>query len=317
MSYEQEHPISPNTIQVSVVVPVYNSAKTLAELCSRVDAAMKQAELTYEIICVEDGSVDSSWEQLESIYREGNFPLRALRLDGNFGQHKALMAGIAVCRGTCCVTLDDDLQVPPEAIVLLVNRQKETGAELVYGLFSEKKHNQMRRWGSSLQSQISRHFGSTPGWGSSFKLIDGEVARKIARFPYQSVYLDEVLGWHCAGVTSVDVPHHPRKEGETGYTPIRLIVFTIGILFLYTTFPLRLMVWGGILASLLSFLLGCYFIYLKIDQGVPPGFTGIIVTIFFATGLLLSSMGVLGEYLRRIYLSQLGKPSWRIRQTLS
>ena len=302
-------------IYVSVVVPVYGGAPLLQELATRVDQVAVAAGWTYELILVDDCGPGNAWEVIQALVKSG-LPIVGIHMAGNHGQHKAILAGLGVTRGEFVAILDDDLQTEPESLPILQTHQATTGADLVYASYARRAHAWPRRWASNLLAAIGKAFGSTPGWGSSFKWMKGPIARRVAQAQYQAIYLDEVLMWHAGHIERVSVPHAGRKNGKSGYTTYRLIRMALGVVFFYTSLPLRFMVFVGLLASTVSFAFGAYFIYRKVLYEVPLGFTSLIVAIFFSFGILISSLGIIGEYLRRVYLSQLGKPTIRVAKVI-
>jgi glycosyltransferase involved in cell wall biosynthesis len=299
-----------------VVVPVYGGGALLPELAERVNKVAQGESWSYELILVDDCGTGNAWDTIQDLITKG-FPIVGIRMAGNHGQHKAILAGLGAARGEFVAILDDDLQTEPEALPLLQKRQEVTQADLVYAIYTRRAHAWPRRYASNLLASVGRVFGSTPGWGSSFKWIRGSLTRQITQAHYQEIYLDEVLMWHAGRLERVTVPHARRKGGKSGYSALRLLRMALGVVFFYTSLPLRLMVFVGLLASTTSFGFGTYFIYRKVFFEVPLGFTTLIVAIFFSFGILISSLGVIGEYLRRIYLSQLGKPPYRVAEKRS
>lgn len=306
-----------SVIQYSVVVPVYNSAKTLRELCERINATFKKLNCTYQIILVNDHSADNSWNVIKDLKKSYGDTMLAICLRRNFGQHKALLCGFQFATGEYILTIDDDLQFFPEDIELLIQNANETGADLVYGYYeSERQHSLLRRAGSAFVAFIFRKFGNTAGQGTSFKLVHRSVVDKIKDYNHTSTFIDEIISWHTTHIAWVKVRHTNRKDGESGYSLVRLIFMTINLIFGYTTIPLRFMTWFGLTSFVVCLCLVCYFIYLKIFWYAELGFTALIVSIFMSTGLILFSLGILGEYLNRLFALQHKKPAYLIDEIL-
>lgn len=303
--------------QYSIVVPVYNSEKTLTELCTRVDTTFKQINASYEIVLVNDYSRDNSWNVIKQLKEQHGNNLTAIHLRGNFGQHKALLCGFQFARGEYVVTMDDDLQFYPEDIEKLINRIHTTNADLVYGTYmDERKHSPVRRWGSNFMGYIFEKFGNTVGQGSSFKIIHRSVIDKIKDYNHSFTFIDEILSWHTTKIEWQDVRHAARREGESGYSVPKLVFLSLNLIFAYTTVPLRFMTWFGLASFWVCLILVVYFIYMKITQGAALGFTALIVSIFMSTGLILFSLGIIGEYLNRLFALQHKKPPYLIQEVL-
>lgn len=304
-------------VQYSVVVPVYNSSKTLVELCNRIESVFKKLNSSFEIILVNDCSADESWTVIRDLKSKYGMCLTAVYLRRNFGQHKALLCGFQFAKGEYVITIDDDLQFYPEDIEILIESAKTTGADLVYGVYrDERQHSAIRRWGSNFISMLFEKFGNTTGQGSSFKIIHKNVIEKVKDYNHSFTFLDEILSWHTTQTQWVDVRHAARREGKSGYNILQLVMLSLNLIFGYTTIPLRFMTWFGFTSFWVCLCFVCYFIYLKFTEGAQLGFTAVMVTIFMSTGLILFSLGIIGEYLNRLFALQHKKPSYLIREVL-
>lgn len=299
---------------LSIVIPVYNSAKTLEKLYSLIQVSLKDYKI--QTIFINDCSYDNSWQEIEKIQKENTTNVIAINLDKNAGQHIALFCGMQMVQAKYIVTLDDDLQIHPKEIINLLETIIKENADLVYGIFSSKKHYKVRNIGSIFFGKLFSKYASTPRNGSSFKIIKREIVNNIAEHNHHNIYIDELLGWYSKKTSFVEIEHNKRQEGNSGYSFIKLVKLALGLFINYTALPLKIITILGILSSLISFVLGLYFLYQKYVEDVPLGFTSLIVTIFFSTGLILFSLGIIGEYLSRIYLVQSGKPSYKIKEIL-
>lgn len=300
----------------SVVVPVYNSAKMLEELYVRIDKFFTEKQKSFEVIFVDDGSADNSWQVLSTLKKHSPQTITAIKLTQNYGQHNALFCGLTFVKGEWVITIDDDLQTPPEEIGKLLLTQENTGAELVYGYYEKKEHSLIRNAGSWFVSKIFKNFANMSGKGSSFKLISSLVTEKVISRNYRMFFLDEILAWHTDNIEHVVVNHLPRKEGQSGYTLFKLFKITLKLVVGYTAFPLKIISWFGLLSALICLGFVGYFIYMKYTYGAELGFTSLIVSIFFSTGLILFSLGIIGEYIRRLYIGETGKPSFTVKTVL-
>ena len=303
--------------EYSVVVPVYNSEKTLWELCTRIATTFQKMDADFEIVLVNDSSSDGSWNVIREIKNDKDKNITAISLRKNFGQHKALLCGFQYATGEYIITIDDDLQFFPEDIEILVMEARKNNADLVYGYYkSERQHSSIRKVGSAFVSFVFEKFGNTSGQGSSFKLIRRSVIDKIKDYNHSFTFLDEILSWHTTSIGWAEVQHAPRREGQSGYSIFKLILLTLNLIFGYTTIPLRFMTWFGLTSFWVCLVFVCYFIYLRMTTGAALGFTALIVSIFMSTGLILFILGIIGEYLNRLFALQHKKPPYLIREVL-
>ena len=313
-SSKSEETVTP---QYTVVVPVYNSAGTLVELCNRIKATFDDMRTTFEIILVNDFSSDNSWEVIRGIKQNFADKLVAIHLRRNFGQHKALLCGFQYSRGEYVVTLDDDLQFFPEDIKLLAEKAHNTSADMVYGSYQdERQHSPVRRIGSGFVGYIFEKFGNTVGTGSSFKIIHCSVIEKIKHYNHSDTFIDEILSWHTTKIEWQPVRHAPRRQGQSGYSLPKLVLMTLNLIFSYTTVPLRFMTWFGFVSFWVCLVIVGFFIYQLMMFGSQLGFTALIVSIFMSTGLILFSLGIIGEYLNRLFALQHRKPPFLIQEIL-
>ncbi len=305
-----------NRVDYTVVVPVYNAEDTLASLYERIAATFDKIQKTFEIIFVDDGSKDQSWNILADLKRNHPEKVKAISLAKNYGQHNALFCGLSFVNDADVITIDDDLQTPPEDIEKLIGKHHETKADLVYGYYKRKKHNLWRNLGSKILKKTSKTLYDAPGEGSSFKLIENKLVKDILNHYQNFVYIDELFLWYTEDIAFVQVEHVARKGGKSGYTPGKLMRLFFNITIYYTAVPLKLMTATGLITSIISFGFGVRFIIRKIFFDVPLGYTSMIVTILFSTSLILLSLGIIGEYLNRIYMVQNKKPPYSIKKIL-
>ena len=308
--------MSRKSLDFSVVVPVHNSEDSLKELFLGIKACFEKLERSYEVVFVNDYSSDKSWKVLEELHLAYPDEVRAISLSRNFGQHNAIFCGFTFVQGMQVITMDDDLQNPPEEIPKLIETAEKHESDLVYGVPSRKQHSASRRAGSKVLHKSSHVLFDGPGNGSSFRLISRRLVDQLLKHHHNFIYLDELLNWYTRSISFVDVEHRPRPYKRSGYSNRSLFRLVSNIVMYYTNLPLRLIVYGGFLFSFVSFIIGLFFIYRKVVYEVPLGFTAQIVAIFFSTGLILLSLGVIGEYLSRIYALQQKKPPFSIKKAL-
>lgn len=300
-------------ISISVVVPVYRSQETLRQLTSQIHDALDAKGITHEIILVEDCGGDGSWDVIAELASQPNARITGIRLGRNFGQDNAVLCGMRAARGRFIVTMDDDLQNPPSEIPKLIEAQRATGADVVYGRFAKKRQAWWRNLASRIIVWIYGVSFGTRGAISSFRILDRGLVQRLIEHHQRFLLLDGVIHWHTQYVERVLVEHHPRAHGETNYSLPKLMRLAISILFNYTTFPLLGVVVLGVGASFLSVLLGLAFLIQRLLGEVPEGFTAVIVTVFFASSAILLVIGIVAEYLRRMYALQNALPQFSVR----
>ena len=296
----------------SVIIPVYNSEKALNELTEQLFEVFNTLQRSWELIFVDDHSSDTSWKVIQGIQQEHSETISCYHLARNFGQHNATLCGIQKSKAAYIITIDDDLQQSPYDIVKLVNTQKETGAELVYGIYKNKSENKLRRFQSRFFKVMSNKINHSPEDGSSFRLITRRLADKVNNFSMRFVYLDDMLYWHTEAISFTKVNHYPSKYRKSGYNTSKRANILYNLVLFNSTLPLKFMTFGGLGISVLAAIVAIWFIFRKLVYDVPMGYTSTIVAILFSTALIVFSLGIIGEYLRRLYLNQTGNPAYSI-----
>ena len=304
------------TKDFSVVVPVYNSEGSLEELFNRTKAFFEGIDKRFEVVFVEDGGTDRSWEVLQAL--KGKFPelITAIKLDRNFGQHNATLCGFGFAKGNQIITIDDDLQNPPEEMIKLIQTAEKEQSTVTYGIYSKKQHSFARNAMSSTLKKTSKHIHHGAENGSSFRLLDRKIVEKILDHQVSFVFIDEIINWYTNNIAFVLVDHKKREQSQSGYSPFRLFKMATNLTYFYTNIPLKIMVYSGFIISFLSFLMAIKFIIQKLYYDVPLGYTSVIVTILFSTSIIVFSLGVIGGYLSRIQTVQNRKPPYHIDKVL-
>jgi glycosyltransferase involved in cell wall biosynthesis len=301
----------------SVVIPVFNSQQSLEELFLGIKSVFESENQSFDAVLVDDGSRDQSWSIIEDLKTKHPEQVIGIRLNKNYGQHNATLCGFSFARGKYIITIDDDLQTPPGEISKLIRTIETTNADLVYGYYTHMRQSVVRRVGSRSLKKSSGIFRDTSGEGSSFRLLTAELKDKLLSHHQHFIFIDEVLQWYTDDINFVEVNHTPRKYAKTKYTSGKIFNLVTNILIYYTTIPLKLMVFTGFTISILTLLCGVYYLFRKIFLHVPiPGYTSLIVAILFSTSIILFSLGVIGEYLGRIYEVQNKKPAFSIKKVI-
>lgn len=291
-------------MKVSVTIPVYNAEATIEEVVSRLLAESTAAGYDIEIICVDDRSRDGSWAKLRALKERHSESLRIVRLARNAGQHNALLCAIGLASGDTIITMDDDLQHPPEEITKLV-RAVEGGTDLVIGAYDRKQHVAARNAGGSLIDSVLRMiFRLDRGLQlTSFRAFSRRLARCAVDSSSAYPYITALLLSHASSVANEAVRHEPRRHGTSNYNFLRSARLALNLLLLYSSIP------ATIISSLCAIVFlglvgyGSFVFYGTISHGSSvPGWTSTILAVTFLNGLVLLGLAVLTFYISRIYL---------------
>ncbi|MCX7608930.1 MAG: glycosyltransferase family 2 protein [Anaerolineales bacterium] len=302
---------------LSLVIPVYNSAAILPTLIARLEAVLPQIAQEYEVILVNDGSPDNSWQVIRRL-AENRPWLRGILLMRNYGQHNALLAGIRAAQGEVIITMDDDLQHPPEEIPKLLAELKK-GYDVVYGVPQAETHGLLRNLASRFLKWlmgVTLEIPHIPRSGA-FRAFRTQVREAFLDYRSQFVSIDVLLSWGTNRFGFVTVRHDPRLVGKSTYTFQKLVRHTFNMLTGFSTLPLRLASLLGFAFTLfgltvLIYVLGRYLLEGSSVQGFP--FLASIIALF--SGVQLFAIGIFGEYLARMYFRLMGRPPSVTRETI-
>jgi len=300
---------------ISVVTPVYNSASNLDELLARLEPALHAIGLPFEAVLVNDGSRDDSWAAIGRLQQRYTW-VKAINLMRNYGQHNALLCGVRMARYATTVTMDDDLQHPPEEIQRLI-QQMQQGCDVVYGTPIHQQHGMWRNFASyftrlALQSTMGVENARKV---SAFRAFRTQIRNAFPQFNSPFVILDVLLSWGAAHFGSVPVQHQPRKRGVSNYTFRMLLIHAVNMVTGFTVLPLQLASWMGFAFGLFGLLVLTYVVGRYIIQGGSvPGFPFLASIIAIFSGVQLFALGIIGEYLARIHFRIMDKPSYVIRE---
>lgn len=289
-------------MQLSIVIPVYKSFSILDELAKQIQEAANFVE-TFELILVNDCSPDKSWEKISQLTEEYSF-IKGISLRKNSSQHNAIMAGLNHACGDVIVMMDDDLQHSPRHIQSLY-KEIQKGSDVCYTKFTEKKHKLWKKLGSKFNDSVANLLLKKPKdlYLSSFKAISKAILPEIIAYDGPYPYIDGLILGVTQSITVIEIEHHERFDGSGNYNLISSLSLWLKMATSFSVFPLRMATYLGISISLISFLLGIYYILLSIfSNGLPPGWTTLIVVMLFLGGIQLISIGIIGEYVGRSYL---------------
>lgn len=305
---------SPMT-SVSVVIPCYRSEATLPPLVERLRAVLGPATDAHEVVLVVDGSPDDTWSVARDL-ADRHAEVRAVRLSRNYGQHNALLAGIATARYDVVVTMDDDLQHRPEEVPRLLAALDDE-VELVYGVAVQEEHSWLRSLASrSVKLAMSRGMRIEGARDiSAFRAFHTYLRDAFAGVGGPHVALDVALSWATTRAVAVPVTMDQRTVGQSGYTGRTLVAHAVNMVLGYSTAPLRLVIYLGLLCAALGVLLLAV-ILVQYFSGATTvaGYTTISSLVAIFSGAQLLALGVLGEYVGRIHGSQTGRPAYVVRE---
>ncbi len=303
---------------ISVVVPAYNSEGTLVELVNRLQTVLSSQARAFEIILVNDGSRDCTWRVIDDLAAKFPF-VRGIDLMRNYGQHNALLAGIREARYDLVVTLDDDLQNPPEEIPTLLGKLAE-GYDVVYGAPNNEQHG----WWRDLASQITKialqtSMGvDTARKVSAFRAFRTSVRDAFADYRSPFLSIDVLLTWGTTRFSYVTVRHAPRTIGVSNYTFGKLVRHALNMITGFSTFPLQIASLVGFGFTLFGLGVLAYVVARYLVQGTPvPGFPFLASVIAIFSGAQLFVLGIIGEYLARMHFRMMEKPTYAVRKSSS
>ncbi|HEV7524033.1 MAG TPA: glycosyltransferase family 2 protein [Acidimicrobiia bacterium] len=301
---------------VSVVVPVYNAAESLRELTERIAAVLHGQP--HEIILVNDASPDDSWSTIRAIAQESN-AVRGIDLARNFGQHNALLAGIRAARHEVVVTIDDDLQHPPEEIPKLL-AELERGFDVVYGSQTKEAHGLLRSGASRLTKIALSQFmaAETARRVSAFRAFRTPVRDAFAGYDAPMVNIDVMLTWGTSRFSFVEVQHDARKYGQSNYTVGKLYTHAANMITGYSIRPLQISSMLGFGFTIFGIgVLGVVLVNYMLNGGQVPGFTFVASIVAIFAGIQLFALGIIGEYIARMHMRLMGRPDYVVRETVA
>ncbi len=300
---------------ISVVIPAYNSELTLEELVDRLEAVLAETPKR-EVIIVDDGSRDRTWPTIERIARK-HHRVRGITLMRNYGQHNALLCGIRLARYDVIVTIDDDLQHPPEELPKLLAAL--AGSDVVYGRPQAEQHGAARNTASRL-TKIALRAAMGAGIAtevSAFRVFRTQLRDAFASYDGSYVSIDPMLAWGTQRFSAVPVRHEPRPRGRSNYNWPKLALHALNLITTFSSWPLQiasLVGFGFTLVGLatLAYVVGRYLVAGSPVAGFP--FLASIVAIF--SGAQLFALGIMGEYLARVHSKSLSRPPFTIRESI-
>lgn len=306
-----------NADTVSVVIPVFNGAVLLPELVRRLERVLAPRCAAFEIVPVNDGSHDRSWEVITELAREHPC-VRGIDLARNYGQHNALLCGIRAARLDVVVTLDDDLQHAPEDIPALLERLAQ-GHDVVYGTPLQEQHGWWRDGTSILTKLVLQHLlgARAARQVSAFRAFRTSLRDAFAQYRGPFVMLDALLTWGTTRFDSVPVRHAPRRHGQSNYSVRKLVLHALNLLTGFSTAPLHFASLAGVVATLFGVVVFVVVLVRYLIEGsTVPGFPFLASIIAILSGTQLLTLGIMGEYLARTYCRMMDRPVYTIRASV-
>ena len=303
---------------ISVIIPVFNEEENLRELAERLMRTLKAMGRPFEIILVDDGSSDSSWDLLSELHDQYPENLRALQFNRNFGQHQAIFAGFQAARGQVMITLDADLQNPPEEIPRLVAKLEE-GYDTVGGWRENRRDSLFRKLPSHLVNVVMSRVTGTKlrDYGCMLRAYRREVIDSINQCHESSSFIPALANLYSRRVAEIPVGHAERERGQSKYGLIKLLRLNFDLMTGFSNFPIHVVGFTGVAIAFLGLLFGAFLLLRRLLVGPEvEGIFTLFAILFIFVGLNTLGLALIGEYVGRIYREVRGRPRYVIRQTL-
>lgn len=303
--------------KISLVIPVYNGEKSIGKL---VDCLVEQLSINYpfEIILINDCSIDNSENICINIHKKYPEVVSFYSLSKNVGEHNAVMAGLNKSKGEFVVILDDDFQNPVSEVNTLINYATDHNYDVVYTFYEKKHHSYFRNLGSLFNDKFANIMLKKPKglYLSSFKILNRFLVNEIIKYQLPYPYIDGLILRTTSNIGKIQVLHQKREIGNSGYTFKKLISLWLNMFTNFSILPLRISIIIGFVFSIFGFGVGIQAIIEKMNNPeVPLGYTSLIIVIAIFSGIQLIAIGMVGEYLGRVFLSQNKKPQYSIRKS--
>ena len=301
---------------LSIVIPVYRGAASIGIV---VDAlAGLQIAGGHEVILVNDGSPDNSADICRQLSARTDLPVTFVNLSRNFGEHNAVMAGLRHVRGDYVITMDDDLQNPISEVAKLFEHARDGGWDVVYTYYAEKKHAAWRNLGSRFANKVADVLLDKPRglYLSSFRCMSAFVAKCVTRYEGPFPYIDGLITQSTQHIDRIPVEHMARASGQSNYTMRRLVRLWLNLFINFSAMPLRLSVVAGFVIGLLG-MAGCIMVVAEaLLRAPPPGWASLMAATLLLAGVQMVMLGIIGEYLGRLFLTINRKPQSLVREVV-
>lgn len=309
-----------NPLQISIVIPVHNEQENLQELLSRLAATMHLLKKPYEIILIDDGSTDDSLKILREAIQK--YPsIKVVRLNRNYGQHAALFAGFSQAQGEMIVTIDADLQNPPEEIPKLIQKMEE-GYEVVGGYRQDRKDSIFRRIPSFFVAKLTSRLVrvALKDYGCMLRAYKREIVEAMLSSEEHSTYIPALANSLASSVAEIPIAHQARTRGKSKYSFLRLLHLNFDLMTSFSLLPIQLIGILGVFIALTGLGFSTFLLLMRLVKGSEWAAQGVFTLfgiLFFFVGLQILAIGVMGEYIGRIYQEVRGRPRYRIQEMFS
>jgi glycosyltransferase involved in cell wall biosynthesis len=304
-------------VLTSIVIPVYNGASTIGPLVERLIEVLPAT--TLQIVLVDDGSLDASDEVCRALGARYAGVVTYVKLGRNFGEHNAVMAGLWHARGDYAVIMDDDFQNPPEEVGRLIDHARQHRYDVVYTHSELKHHHWFRNLGSRLNDRMANFMLGKPRhlYLSSFKCLSRFLVGEILKYRGPYPYIDGLALRCTRNIGTIEVRHAPRREGRSNYTARKLLGLWLNMFVNFSVMPLRVSTVVGLACSMLGLALGVEVLVERLVRpGVPVGWASVLVSVVLFSGVQLVMLGLLGEYLGRLFLTENQTPQFVVREVV-
>lgn len=304
-------------IELSLLVPCYNEEKNLEFLFQRLESVLKPLGITYEIICINDGSKDNTWQCLLK-YHHQNPAIKIVNLSRNFGKEAAVTAGLDLAQGMAVIPIDADLQDPPELITQFIEKWRE-GYDVVYAVRKSRYgESWLKKFTANNFYRIISKISSVaiPADTGDYRLLDRQVVEVLKKMPERNRFMKGLFSWVGFKQTAVYFDRLPRNEGKSSFNYWKLWNFALDGITSFSSIPLKIWGYCGIFISSISLIYGLFLVLKTLISGIDvPGYASTIVIILFLGGIQLITLGVMGEYIARIYEEVKARPVYLVRES--
>ena len=304
-------------LDLSVIVPVFNSYNSLRNLHNHLIKVLQKTFDSFEIIYILDGGTQREWQQLVDIQQAHQSHVNIIRLNKNFGQHPATYCGLMHSLGKFCVTIDDDLQFPPDEIPKMYEAIKADNLDLLYGHYGQNNQEWWRRFFGKIMREIATVVGKGFGKATSFRIIRRNLVDQLKSQFYSYLFLDEVFLQFTDKIGYIEVQHSSREKGESNYSFWSLVKLALTILVFHSSLAVKLVTYIGLAISTMVFVVILMILLFSLIGWIPLNsqllFNSIII---FLLALILLSLGIISEYVKKIYAFSSFQPSFVIKEKI-
>ncbi|MBR1731677.1 MAG: glycosyltransferase family 2 protein [Ruminococcus sp.] len=304
---------------ISFVIPCYNSMNSISAVVDEIDETMElHNEYNYEVVLVNDSSPDDVWSVIKKLAESKSY-IKAISLAKNFGQHSALMAGYRACEGDIIVSADDDGQTPVNQVFRMIDVLND-GNDVVYARYGKIKQSFGRRLGTWINGKMNEILLGKPKglFASSYFVMKRFVARDMIKYNNPYPYIGGLVFRTTKKIVNVDVDHREREEGKSGYSLGKLIKLWMNGFTAFSVVPLRFSSLVGVICAIIGFIFGLVTVIRKlVVPNISVGWSSTIAIMLFVGGLIMLMLGMIGEYIGRIYISLNNAPQYVVKETVN